>query len=167
MLTFWSFIVIILQCQHRQGPARDAPFYTRHLISVNYKVVSQLSQTIFLSFSYLDSVQHNLFIELFHTQWFSKITYSFVAIESLSFKKNAKFHFYCSREHSLFVQKKTSYVKMIDCFAFCVWKNFSQKIFFEYTCTQKWLSSAKEIVAIDRGEMTCPLTYLPKDTKSP
>ena len=40
------------------------PFYTQHLIWVNYKFVSQLYQPTLVSFSYLNSSRHNLVIEL-------------------------------------------------------------------------------------------------------
>ena len=42
------------------------PFSTRHLVFENYEVVSQLSQPMFLSFSYLNSVQHNIVIGFCH-----------------------------------------------------------------------------------------------------
>ena len=41
-----------------------SPFYTHHLIRVNYKVVSKLFQLIYLEFSYLNSVRHFSCIEL-------------------------------------------------------------------------------------------------------
>ena len=41
---------------------KTPPFSARHLIWVNYKVVSQFSQPILLSFSYLNSVRHSLVI---------------------------------------------------------------------------------------------------------
>ena len=62
---------------------------------MNDIVVSQLFQPIYLSFLYLNSVGHNLVIELccaliffliFCPHLFSKLTYSFVAIELLAFK---------------------------------------------------------------------------------
>ena len=43
---------------------KTSPFSTRHLILLNYKGVSQLSQPILLSFSYLNSARQNLVIEL-------------------------------------------------------------------------------------------------------
>ena len=49
---------------------KTPPFSTRHLILVNYKVLSQLSQPIFLSFSYLNSARHNLVIELCREEFF-------------------------------------------------------------------------------------------------
>ena len=63
------------------------------------------------------------------TRLFSKLTDSFVAIELLAFFNNAKFHFYCSRELSVFGIKNiyTPHVKRIDFFAFCSYKNVSQK----------------------------------------
>ena len=54
-------------------------FSKRHLFWVNYKVVSQLSQPIFLSFSYLNSPRHNLVIELCCSL---KIFYFFMVIHS-------------------------------------------------------------------------------------
>ena len=42
---------------------KTSPFSTRHLIWVNYKVVSQLAQPI-LSFLHLNNARHNLVIEL-------------------------------------------------------------------------------------------------------
>ena len=41
---------------------KTSPFSTRHTTWVNYKVLSQLSQPIFVSFSHLNSAQHNLVI---------------------------------------------------------------------------------------------------------
>ena len=43
-------------------------FSTRHLIWVNYKILSQLFQPIYLEFSYLNSVQHFSGIELCREQ---------------------------------------------------------------------------------------------------
>ena len=43
---------------------KTPPFSTRHLIWVNYKVVSQWSQPILLSITYLNGARHNLVIEL-------------------------------------------------------------------------------------------------------
>ena len=43
---------------------KTPPISTRHLIWVNYKVLSKLSQLIFLSFSYLNNARHNVVIEL-------------------------------------------------------------------------------------------------------
>ena len=56
---------------------------------MNYKVVSQLYQPIFLSFSYLNSAQHNLVIELCCAlkRLFSKLTYIYVPIELLDCSK--------------------------------------------------------------------------------
>ena len=93
-----------------RDPAQDVTFSTRHLIRVNYKVVSQLSQPIFRTFSYLNSVRYSLVIEFcrvqkylnFCTRLFSKLTYSFVAIELLALKKKAKIDLFCSIEISVF-----------------------------------------------------------------
>ena len=43
---------------------KTPPFSTCHIVSVNYKVASQLPQPIFLSFSYLNSARHFSVIEL-------------------------------------------------------------------------------------------------------
>ena len=51
-------------CRIRRSPAQGVAFSTRHLIRANCEVLSQLSQPIFLSFSYLNKAQHNLVIEL-------------------------------------------------------------------------------------------------------
>ena len=68
------------------------------------------SQPIFILFLHLNSARHNIVIELccaliafnFFTVS-SKLAYSFVAIELLDLFKNAKFHFYCSREILVFL----------------------------------------------------------------
>ena len=101
---------------YSQGSIQDrvqtktSPFSARHIIWVNSKVVSQLSQLIFRSCLYLNTTRHNLFIELFHAlkyfnfclRLFNKLAYSFVAIELLDFSKNEKFQFYWSRDLSVF-----------------------------------------------------------------
>ena len=77
---------------------------------MHFKNVHQFYQSIFIIFSHLKNTLHNLVIELCNAlnifqknlQLFIKITPSFVAIELLTFIKNAKFHFYCSRELSVF-----------------------------------------------------------------
>ena len=43
---------------------KTSPFSTRHIHSMNYKVLSKLSQPIPLLFSYLNSARHNSVIEL-------------------------------------------------------------------------------------------------------
>ena len=105
---------------------KTPPFSTSHLIWVNYKVVSQLSQPVFVSFLYLNSGRHNLVIELcralniyIFSRLFNKSTCSFVAIELLAFLKNEKFRFYWSRELSICGLKNNSLCKT-DFFAFCV-----------------------------------------------
>ena len=66
---------------------KTPPLSTRHLICVDYKVVSRLYQLIFLSFSCLNIARQNTVIELcralilFVLLLFSKLTFSFVAIE--------------------------------------------------------------------------------------
>ena len=43
---------------------KTSPFSTHHIILVHYKVLGQVSQPISLLFSYLNSAQHDLVIEL-------------------------------------------------------------------------------------------------------
>ena len=43
---------------------KTSPFYTHYIIWVYYKVLSQLSQLIFLSFSYLNSARQYSVFEL-------------------------------------------------------------------------------------------------------
>ena len=63
-----------------------SPFSTRDLIWVNYQVLSEICQLIFLSFSYLNSARHNSVVEFcrelntFLKRSYSKLTHSFVAI---------------------------------------------------------------------------------------
>ena len=52
------------QISHDEVEPDIYPFYTRHLIWVNYKVVSKLYQPIFISFSYLNSALYNSVFEL-------------------------------------------------------------------------------------------------------
>ena len=85
-------------------------FSTRALIWVHFKTVHYFSQPIFHLFTNLNSALHNLVIELCSAlkifrkklRLFSKVKRSFVAIELLTFFKNAKFHSYSSRELSVF-----------------------------------------------------------------
>ena len=80
---------------------------TRALISVHFKTVRYFSQPIFRLFSYLTNALHNLVIELCSAlifvknilQFFIIFTHIFVAIELLTFCKNAKNHF-IARESS-------------------------------------------------------------------
>ena len=46
------------------SPVQDVPFFYTPSHLNELKVLSQLSQPIFLSFSYLNSTRHNLVIEL-------------------------------------------------------------------------------------------------------
>ena len=62
---------------------------------MNYKVIIPLSNPILILFLYSNIAQHNLVIELCRAlksfiRVFSKLTYSFVAIELLAFFKNPK-----------------------------------------------------------------------------
>ena len=68
----------------------------------------------FFLFSHLNSLLHNLVVELCRAlkifqktlRFFSKVTRSFVDIELLTLSINAKFHFYFSIELSLFGMNK-------------------------------------------------------------
>ena len=91
----WSFLPT--------GSIPRLPLFIQfHLIWVHYKFVCQLSQPTFLSVLYLNSARHNVVIKLcwalkifnfFCLRWFSKLRYSFVAIELLAFFKNKNFLF--------------------------------------------------------------------------
>ena len=84
---------------------KPPPFSTRHLIWLNYKVVSQLFQLIYLAFSYLNIVRHfpgtelcrDNFISLFSTV-LEKINLHFFAMDFLAFFNNAHFNIYFSWE---------------------------------------------------------------------
>ena len=77
-----------------RGPSQDVPFfYTQSHLS-ELKIVSQIFQLIYLSFSYLNSVRHFLGIELCCEQIYSKSTFSFFALDFLAFFNNAHFHIY-------------------------------------------------------------------------
>ena len=115
---------------------KTLPFSTRHIILLNYKVVSQLSQLSFLSLSYLNSAQHNLAVELCRApkiylflHLFSKSIYSFVAIELLVFFSQMQNSIFIAQESSRYLGFKinTHYIKRIGFFSFCVYKNVSQK----------------------------------------
>ena len=79
---------------------KKSPFSTHHLIWVNYKVVSQLFQLIYLVFSYLNRVQHISGIELCQEQFFSmvpeKINLQLFCYGFSCFFNNAHFHIYFS-----------------------------------------------------------------------
>ena len=104
---------------------KTSSFYTCHLIWVDYKVIGQLSQLIFLLFSNFKSARHNLVNELclaqkivfFCPQLFNKLTYSFVPIELLPFKmQNFTFNTQESfRYLGLNIYIYNPYVKSIVC----------------------------------------------------
>ena len=90
---------------------KKSNFSTHSLIWVHFKTVHYISQPIFSLFSHLKNEVLNLVIELcsahklfqkYFTRFFKIVTHSFVAIELLTFFNNAKFHFYCSIDLSLF-----------------------------------------------------------------
>ena len=93
----------------RLVPAQGGPFfYTRSHFSAlqNYAL---LSSTNFSLFSYLKNALQNLVIGFWSVPFFKNIVQFFInlthislAIELLTFCKNAKKQFYCSRELSLF-----------------------------------------------------------------
>ena len=80
-------------------------FSTCHLILVNYKVLSHLSQTISLSFLYLSSIRQNLVIELCRDNFVyiyftvaEKKNLKFFTMVFFAVFNNALFHFYLSWE---------------------------------------------------------------------
>ena len=85
---------------------KTSTFSTRALIWAHFKTVRYFYQPIFSSFSYLKNALHHLVVELCSALFFFKnilqlyinFTHSFVAIELLTFCKNAKKLFYCLRE---------------------------------------------------------------------
>ena len=90
-------------------------FPTRALIWVQFKTVRYFSQPIFRLFSYLKKcitqfshwiVSCAIFFPKIFLQLYINFTHSFVAIELLTFCKNAKKLFCCSRELSLFWPNK-------------------------------------------------------------
>ena len=89
---------------------------------MNYKVVSQLYQPIFLSFSYLNSARHNLVIELcralkyhnFSLQLFSKLNYTFLAIELLDFFSIMKYSIFIAQDNSRYLGFKNILLKLKD-----------------------------------------------------
>ena len=91
---------------------KTSPFSTCHLIWVNYKVLSELSQPISLSNSHLNSARHNLVIEFCR----EKFIYLF---------------FYGSRENQLEV--------FLLCL-FCFFNNAHSQIYFFWELTILWLN---------------------------
>ena len=65
-----------------------------------------------------------------YTRLFSKLTYSFVAIELLAFFKNANSIFIAQENSRYFGFKNTPYVKKDWFFSFYVYKKVSQKKYF-------------------------------------
>ena len=84
-----QLIIKNLQPQYDRVQIKTPHFSTRNLISVNYQVVSQLSQLIFCTFSCLNIAQRISVIEfcrekilnICFLQFYRKLTYSFVAID--------------------------------------------------------------------------------------
>ena len=92
----------------------SSPRRSLFLPALSFQCTSKLCITFlsqfFSLFSYFKNALHNLVIELCSAPFFPRniaqlfinFTHSFVAIELLTFCKNAKKRFYCSRELSLF-----------------------------------------------------------------
>ena len=106
----WQPIIVVCI---RLVPAQDGPFfYTRYHLSALQNCALLFSANFQFIFIFKNAL-HNLFIELWSALFFKNIaqlfinfTRSFVAIELLTFCKNAKKLFYCSRELSLFWPNK-------------------------------------------------------------
>ena len=103
---------------------KTSTFSTRGLILVNKKLCINFLNQFF--FSYFNSARHSLVTELcltlktfyFFLRLLIKLAHSFVAIELLDFFKNAKFHFYCSRELSvkkIYIHKQDYYFLLSVC----------------------------------------------------
>ena len=84
---------------------KASPFSIRHIIWVNYKVLSQLSQPIYLEFSYLNILRHFSDVELcrepFYFFWFhgfieNRLPVLF-AIDFLAFFNNVDCYIYLFR----------------------------------------------------------------------
>ena len=94
MRKFWGkqgkvnvWIPKIVDDYNRRFQPKTFPFSTHDIIWVNYQFISQRSQIIFLSFSYLNSARQISIIELCRElsyflilRFYSKMTYSFVPI---------------------------------------------------------------------------------------
>ena len=98
--------------------------------------IESIISTDFLSFSYLENAPHNRVIEFcralkyfsFCICSFSKLSYSFVAIELLTFFKNAK-SIFISQESSRYLGlKNINSLPKNDCFLFS-FKRFAKNIF--------------------------------------
>ena len=102
--TYWSESSTQSSLVIDRFQTKTSPFSTHHLILVNYKVVSQFFQLVFLSFSYLNSVQHFSVVELCRENFLlfstvsEKINLQFFAMDFLAFFNNAHFHIYLSWE---------------------------------------------------------------------
>ena len=117
-------------------PAQDVHFfYTRSHLNALQKCALIFSTNFFSLFSHLKNALYNLIIVLCSAlkysrnirQLFIKFTYSFVAIELLNICKNEKFYFFAQESSRYSVRKQDWFF-----FAFCVYKNVSQKNWFLY-----------------------------------
>ena len=107
---YHNIILSIRPYLYRLVPAQDVHFfYTLSRLSALQNCALVFLTDFQFIFTFKNAL-HNLVIELCRTlkyyksipQFFSNFTRSFVAIELLTFFKNANFHFYCSIELSLF-----------------------------------------------------------------
>ena len=86
-------------CQTKDGVhTKASPFSTCYLILEDYQVVSQLFQTNFVSFSYLNSARHISVIELCHEPIFKYCTYIILLLIFLLFPNNVYFLIYLFKE---------------------------------------------------------------------
>ena len=115
----WVPLQSAKKCIHDRVQPKTSPCSTRHLIWLNYKVVSKLYKLILLSFSYLNSSRHFSVIELCCEPFFQlkktvleKIDLQFFCYWFSCFFKNSDFHIYFSRDLTVMWQnKKTSLSK--------------------------------------------------------
>ena len=117
---------------------------------MNYKVVSQLYQPIFLSFSYLNSAQHNLVIEVCCAlkRLFSILTYIYVPIELLDFSKMQNSIFIAQEIFRHLGLKINSLRKKDSLFSFYVYKTSCKKLLIMYKCKYQWLPLDKSNIQV-------------------
>ena len=119
-LTLWRWYFLASDCTFIHAAMSDlfqpktSTFSTRALIWVHFKTVQYFSQPIFRIFSYL-KIHNTIYSLNFVVRYFVfknteqvyiHFTHSFLPIELLTFCKNAKKLFYCSRDLSLFRPNK-------------------------------------------------------------
>ena len=106
-----KYSICALDSRKRHVPDQDVQFfYTLSHLSALQNCALYFSTNFQFIFTFKNEVL-NLVIELcsahklfqkYFTRFFKIVTHSFVAIELLTFFNNAKFHFYCSIDLSLF-----------------------------------------------------------------